>query len=336
MSSHREAPAISRDPVADSTDLYAFVSPDAPDTVTLIANYVPLEAPAGGPNFYEFGDDVLYEIKVDNDADGDARHLDPVPVHHPPAEHGDLPLQHRADHEPGRHDLESVPDIRRRLGPGRPFDHDREEPRSARRSTSARCRRRTTRPLPRPPSTRSPTASRSSPASAVTASTWTSARSSTLATFGRSRTSIFRGLSAAPGVDALKTSNVHSIAIQVPKSMLTHDHRKPTDASAASSVIGIYDVREPPEGPRSRGRRPGRDRTVGPGLAPGQPARQRGHHPDGPQGQLERAAAVGRQPVQQVRPPPGAGGAAARALSGRLPEPRGLLEAAGRPRRDPA
>ena len=70
MSSHREAPEISKDPVADSTDLYAFVSPDAPSTVTLIANYVPLQGPAGGPNFYEFGDDVLYEINIDNDNDG--------------------------------------------------------------------------------------------------------------------------------------------------------------------------------------------------------------------------------------------------------------------------
>src|SRR2546421_1512336 len=69
MSSHREAPEISQDPVADSTDVYAFVSPDKPDTVTLIANYIPLQGPAGGPNFYEFGDDVLYEIHVDNDAD---------------------------------------------------------------------------------------------------------------------------------------------------------------------------------------------------------------------------------------------------------------------------
>src|SRR5881227_3935897 len=69
MSSHREAPQISKDPVADSTDVYAFVSPDAPDTVTLIANYVPLQGPDGGPNFYEFGDDVLYEIYVDNDGD---------------------------------------------------------------------------------------------------------------------------------------------------------------------------------------------------------------------------------------------------------------------------
>ena len=69
MSSHREAPEIAKDPVADSADLYAFVSPDSPNTVTLIANYVPLQLPDGGPNFYEFGDDVLYEIHVDNNGD---------------------------------------------------------------------------------------------------------------------------------------------------------------------------------------------------------------------------------------------------------------------------
>ncbi|HEY1623320.1 MAG TPA: DUF4331 domain-containing protein, partial [Streptosporangiaceae bacterium] len=72
MSSHREAPEISKDPVADSTDVYAFVSPDKPNTVTLIANYIPLQEPSGGPNFYEFGDDVLYEIHIDNDGDSRA------------------------------------------------------------------------------------------------------------------------------------------------------------------------------------------------------------------------------------------------------------------------
>jgi hypothetical protein len=72
MSSHREAPAISKDPVADNTDLYAFVSPDDPGTVTLIANYLPLEAPYGGPNFFEFGSDVRYRINIDNDGNGDA------------------------------------------------------------------------------------------------------------------------------------------------------------------------------------------------------------------------------------------------------------------------
>ena len=70
MSSHREAPEISKDPVADNSDVYAFVSPDAPSTVTLIANFIPMQNPMGGPNFFEFGDDVLYQIHVCNRGDG--------------------------------------------------------------------------------------------------------------------------------------------------------------------------------------------------------------------------------------------------------------------------
>ena len=68
-SSHREAPAIAEDPVADNLDVYAFVSPDAPGTVTMIATYNGVQEPGGGPNFYKFGDDVLYQIKVSNDGD---------------------------------------------------------------------------------------------------------------------------------------------------------------------------------------------------------------------------------------------------------------------------
>jgi Domain of unknown function (DUF4331) len=68
-SSHREAPLISQDPLADNTDLYAFRSPDKPDTVTIVANYIPLEEPNGGPNFATFGDDVRYEVNIDNTGD---------------------------------------------------------------------------------------------------------------------------------------------------------------------------------------------------------------------------------------------------------------------------
>jgi len=68
MSSHREAPAISKDPVADNTDTYAYVTPG--NTVTIITNYLPVQAPAGGPNFYEFGDDVVYAINIDTSGDG--------------------------------------------------------------------------------------------------------------------------------------------------------------------------------------------------------------------------------------------------------------------------
>ena len=70
MSSHREAPEISKDPVADNTDTYAFVSPDDPSTVTIIANFIPLQVPSGGPNFYEFGDGVTYQIHICHSSDG--------------------------------------------------------------------------------------------------------------------------------------------------------------------------------------------------------------------------------------------------------------------------
>ncbi|GAA3225114.1 DUF4331 domain-containing protein [Actinocorallia longicatena] len=70
-SSHREAPLISGQPQYDNTDVYAFVSPDRPDTTTLIANFLPFEEPAGGPNFYTFAKDARYDLNVD--ADGDSQ-----------------------------------------------------------------------------------------------------------------------------------------------------------------------------------------------------------------------------------------------------------------------
>ena len=65
-SSHREAPLISNDPLADNTDLYAFRSPADSSKIVLIANYIPFEHPAGGPNWYTFGENIRYEIHVDN------------------------------------------------------------------------------------------------------------------------------------------------------------------------------------------------------------------------------------------------------------------------------
>ncbi|WP_409237155.1 DUF4331 domain-containing protein [Streptomyces sp. PA5.6] len=68
-SSHREAPLISGQPQYDNTDVYAFVSPDKPDTTTLVANWTPFEEPAGGPNFYPFPEDAQYDIHIDSDGD---------------------------------------------------------------------------------------------------------------------------------------------------------------------------------------------------------------------------------------------------------------------------
>ena len=68
-SSHREAPLVSADPQVDATDFYAFRSPDAPDTVTIISNWIPFEEPAGGPNFYPWATNTRYDVNVSNDRD---------------------------------------------------------------------------------------------------------------------------------------------------------------------------------------------------------------------------------------------------------------------------
>src|ERR671931_1085347 len=69
-SSHREAPLSALDPTADDTDLYAFVAPDATNSLTVVANWIPFEDPAGGPNFYRFDDRAHYYINVDNTGEG--------------------------------------------------------------------------------------------------------------------------------------------------------------------------------------------------------------------------------------------------------------------------
>ena len=70
-SSHREAPLISEDPSADNTDLYAFRSPDKPNTVTIVSNWIPGEDPAAGPNYFTFSPNAKYKINIDRT--GDAR-----------------------------------------------------------------------------------------------------------------------------------------------------------------------------------------------------------------------------------------------------------------------
>src|SRR3954452_5274005 len=69
-SSHREAPNTSMDPTADDTDVYAFSANDAPGALTVVANWIPFEDPAGGPNFYRFDDRAHYYVNVDNSGDG--------------------------------------------------------------------------------------------------------------------------------------------------------------------------------------------------------------------------------------------------------------------------
>jgi hypothetical protein len=71
-SSHREAPLTAADPQIDNTDVYAFVSPDKPNTVTLVSSWIPFEEPAGGPNFYPWAERTNYDVNIDNDGDAKA------------------------------------------------------------------------------------------------------------------------------------------------------------------------------------------------------------------------------------------------------------------------
>ena len=187
MSSHREAPEISKDPVADSTDVYAFVSPDRPDSVTLIANYIPLEAAAAGPNFYEFGEDVLYQIHVSHghsvradvtftfafttevlDRETFLYNTGQIKSLH------DKTFNRRQFYTVSRTDHRGTKVLARHL--------------ASRRATSARGLSPTTRPSPRPPCTTCGADGECSPVSGLTRSTSTSDRCSTCSTCGRSRT----------------------------------------------------------------------------------------------------------------------------------------------------
>jgi Domain of unknown function (DUF4331) len=69
-SSHREAPRILKDPTADNTDVWAYTAPDAPGSLTVVANWIPLADPAGGPNFYPLDENARYYVKIDNTGDG--------------------------------------------------------------------------------------------------------------------------------------------------------------------------------------------------------------------------------------------------------------------------
>jgi Domain of unknown function (DUF4331) len=263
MSSHREAPEISKDPVADNTDVYAFVSPDRPDTVTLISNFVPLQDPPGGPNFFEFGDDVLYSIYIDNDGDGQPeiayefefttrlRNPKTFLYNTGPITSLDSPNWNKrqfysvtrieADDTAAR-----AAKHRRRRGP-HPHHH------------SAKVKTRMLgEDLACPPCNIGP---RSTPNYGPLAEAAVHSLPGGVKVFAGQRLDgfyvdlgaifdlgdlrPFQNLHliptpAAAGVDATKTLNIHTIALQVPMSELTSDGSKPRTPSSGAAVIGVW------------------------------------------------------------------------------------------------
>jgi hypothetical protein len=239
MSSHREAPAISQDPVADNADTYAFVSPDDPSTVTIITNYVPLEGPPGGPNFFEFGDDVLYSIYVDNDGDAlpeiEYQFQFRTTYQNPDTFlYNTGPIGSLTDPNWNKRQLYSLSVIRG--GAGKALGKD----------------------LACPPCNIGP---RSTPHyDSLAAASVHHLPSGETVFAGQRQDGFFVDLGAifdlgdirefnlahvistptGTSVDPLKSFNIHTIAIKVPIAMLTRDGSVPGDPAAAKSVLGIW------------------------------------------------------------------------------------------------
>lgn len=255
MSSHREAPEIARDPVADSTDVYAFVSPDRPDTVTLIANYVPFEVPAGGPNFYEFGDDVLYQIHVSNSGDAKAditySFRFAVEVRDPDTFlYNTGPIASLDDETFNRRQLYSVSRRERRSGDGDAGSVD-SDGRRGRVEVLARD-------VPSPPCNIGPRSTPDYPALAATAVH--DLGGGRLVFAGQRADGFYVDIGAifdlltlrpfqeahvipmanADGRNDLANLNVHTIALQVPISDLTRGGVVPTDVDDPAAVIGVW------------------------------------------------------------------------------------------------
>ena len=324
MSSHREAPEISKDPVADNTDTYAFVSPDNPDTVTIITNYLPAEAPAGGPTFYEFGNDVQYTIHIDNNGDGKA----------------DIQYQFTFESK-----IENAKTFLYNTGPIKSLA----DPNWSKRQlyTIVRVDKTGTTVLGEglscPPSNIGP---RSTPNYESLADEAIHSLSGGQTVFAGQRNdpfyvdigSIFdlgdlrpfQNLHIFPepatkGTDTLATLNVHSIAIQVPITSLTSDGKRPKNALSPRAVLGVWGTAS-----RRKTRIAGEgdehleSGPFGAGFKARQPARQRGPDPDVAQGSVERHRAKRRSAVQTVRRTPGTGAAPAGPLPRSVSAPRRL------------
>src|SRR5262245_50009599 len=240
MSSHREAPAISQDPVADNADTYAFVSPDDPSTVTIITNYVPLEGPPGGPNFFEFGDDVLYSIYIDNNGDAlpdiEYQFRFRTTLQNPDTFlYNTGPIGSLADPNWNKRQLYSVSVVRSN-GKATALGVD----------------------LASPPCNIGP---RSTPNyDGLAAAAVHQLPSGETVFAGQRNDGFFVDLGAifdlgdireiqnlhlipspaGTSVDPLKTLNIHAIAIKVPISLLTQDGSVPRDPASAKAVLGIW------------------------------------------------------------------------------------------------
>ncbi len=242
-SSHREAPLSSLDPTADDTDVYAFTAPDAQNALTVVANWIPFEDPAGGPNFYRFDDRASYYINVDNTGDGryDVRYRFKfkTTVRNPDSFLYALP------------GVTSIGD--RKLNVVQTYTVRRQTYRHGRKTGG----RLIARGLPVAPNNVGP----------KTIPDYDAVASQAIRTVGR--TKLFAGQADDPffvdlgtafdalnirkgtgnaggGNDDLAGYNVHSIVLQIPEAQATRNHKPVASAGAANAVVGVWASTERP------------------------------------------------------------------------------------------
>ena len=239
-SSHREAPLIAGDPAADNTDLYAFLDPTDNTKLTIIANYIPLEEPAGGPNFYPFDPNVRYEIKIDNTGDGIA----------------DVTYRFKFKTRSQANDFAGIPTFLYNDGPVDTLDDSnllvKQTYNVERNGAEIGSDLRT------PPANVGP---RSTPDYEATADLAVNTLADGTKVFAGQRDDAFfvdlgsifdlaglrnfnmlhkLQLPSAAGVDGVGGFNTNSIAIDVPLNILTKDHAQPTGPNDPDAVLGIW------------------------------------------------------------------------------------------------
>lgn len=263
MSSHREAPEISNDPAADNTDLYAFVSPDRPDTVTILANFIPFQNPQGGPNFYEFAEDVRYDINIANRGDAKPgvtyRFRFSTTIRNPDTFlYNTGPITSLTSAAWNRPQTYTVTRFTRSgestvLGKGLPVPPVnvgvRSTPNYEALAASAVCRLRGGRQV---------FAGQRAEAFFVDLGSIFD-----LAALRPFNPAHLIPLAAAPGLDGTGGLNVHTIALQVPITDLTRGGGRPTDVADPTAVIGIWATASRRTA-TIRGETPGRTVSIGP------------------------------------------------------------------------
>ena len=305
-SSHREAPKILTDPTADNTDVYAFTAPDAPGSLTVVANWIPLEEPAGGPYFGKLDPEARYYVKIDNSGDG----------------RPDVAYRWEFDQRFRNPEsfLDAAPTVDSIDDPDLNFVQTYDLYRETYHGRKVRARR-IANDVPVAPANSGP---KTYPDYGKVAAGAVSGVAGGGRTFvGPADDPFFVDLGAVfdginidkpgrpniglgnqgGGKDDVAGYNTHAFVLQVPEAQVTRDGKAVSGAAAKNAVVGVWATTER----RRISRPPPREGQgeVGAGQPPRQPADQRGRHPDRPEGPLQPHRARRRRgELRQVRAQP--------------------------------